>query len=130
MNTVKHKDHDTLSIAENYYQSMLQEDFDRMASYLNPNVHFIGPLAEVQGADSVVSAAKNLCKTLINIKIRSRFSSENQVMLAYDFIFPAPIGCLRAAVLMEFTHRLISKIELFFDSKPLEAISGEIFLEK
>jgi hypothetical protein len=33
---------------------------------------------------------------------------------------PDPIGKLRAAVLMEFTDQLISKIELFYDGRPFE----------
>ena len=41
-------------------------------------------------------------------------------MFAYDFMFPEPIGKLRAAVLMEFKDQLISKIELFYDGRPFE----------
>lgn len=38
-----------------------------------------------------------------------------------------PIGCLRAAVLMEFTDQLISKIELFYDGRLFEEKKSEIF---
>jgi hypothetical protein len=48
-------------------------------------------------------------------------------MLAYDFMFPDPIGELRAAVLMSFTDHLISKIELFYDGRPFEEKKNEIF---
>jgi hypothetical protein len=34
----------------------------------------------------------------------------NQIIFAYDMVVPAPIGKFRAAVLMEFTDLLISKI--------------------
>lgn len=113
--------------AENYYSAMLAKDFDTMASYLHPDVHFIGPLAEMQGKDTVVSAAKNLSQILESINIRSRFESQNQIMLAYDFMFPAPIGKLRAAVRMKFTDQKISKIELFYDGTPFLDKSKEIF---
>lgn len=116
-----------LSIAENYYSTMLQKDFDTMAGYLHPDVLFIGPLAEMQGRNNVVSAAKNLSNILTDIQIRSKFASGNQIMLAYDFMFPEPIGKLRAAVLMEFTEKQISKIELFYDGRPFEEKKKEIF---
>ncbi len=127
MNTTNFESDDNLRSAENYYNSMLEKDFDKMESYLHDNVLFIGPLAEMHGKDSVVLAAKNLSKILGDIKIRSKFAHENQIMFAYDFMFPAPIGKLRAAVLMEFTDQLISKIELFYDGKPFEKKKSEIF---
>lgn len=55
--TISGSDHH-LKLAESYYSSMLKKDFDTMSSYLHKNVHFIGPLSEMQGRDSVVLAAK------------------------------------------------------------------------
>ena len=120
MNTTNSESDNNLKVAENYYNSMLSKDFDKIASYLHDNVHFTGPLAEMHGKEAVVSAAKNFGGILQDIQIRSRFSSGNQIMFAYDMIVPAPIGKFRAAVLMEFTDRLISKIELFYDASPFE----------
>jgi hypothetical protein len=48
-------------------------------------------------------------------------------MFAYDMVVPAPIGKFRAAVLMEFTESLISKIELFYDASPFQEKKNEIF---
>ena len=48
-------------------------------------------------------------------------------MFAYDMSVTAPIGTFRAAVLMEFIDRLISKIELFYDAGPFEEKKSEIF---
>jgi hypothetical protein len=116
-----------LAVAINYYHAMLEKDFDALASYLHPDVLFIGPLAGLSGKEAVVAAAKNLSQILEDIKIRSKFASNNQIMLAYDFMFPEPIGELRAAVLMNFTDQLISKIELFYDGRPFEEKKSEIF---
>lgn len=118
---------DNLNLAENYYNAMLAKDFDRMAGYLDDNVHFIGPLAEMHGKDAVVSAAKNFGGILQDIQIRSRFASHDQIMFAYDMVVPAPIGKFRAAVLMEFKGRLISKIELFYDASPFQEKKSEVF---
>jgi hypothetical protein len=118
---------DNLSLAESYYNAMIAKDFDKMAGYLHDNVHFIGPLAEMHGKDAVVTAAKNFGGILQDIQIRSRFASHDQIMFAYDMVVPAPIGKFRAAVLMEFKGRLISKIELFYDASPFQEKKSEIF---
>ena len=130
MNTINSENDNNLKVAENYYSAMLKKDFDVMESCLHENVHFIGPLAEMHGKDAVASAAKNLSQILEGIKIRSKFASGNQIMLAYDFIFPEPIGKLKAAGLMEFMNQLISKIELFYDGRPFEEKRSEIFSQK
>ncbi len=118
---------DNLNLAENYYNAMLAKDFDKMANYLHDNVHFIGPLAEIQGKNAVVTAAKNFGGILQDIQIRSRFAAGDQIMFAYDMVVPAPIGKFRAAVLMEFTDGFISKIELFYDARPFQEKKSEIF---
>lgn len=118
---------DNLSLAESYYNAMLAKDFDKMASYLHDNVHFTSPLAEMQGKEPIVTAAKNFGSILQDIQIRSRFASHDQIMLAYDMVVPAPIGKFRAAVLMEFKGKLISKIELFYDASPFQEKKSKIF---
>lgn len=121
---------DNLIFAESYYNGMLAKDFDKMAGYLHDNVHFIGPLAEMHGKEPIVAAAKNFAGVLQDIQIRSRFAGGNQIMLAYDMVVLVPIGKFRAAVLMEFTDRLISKIELFYNASPFEAKKKENFVQK
>jgi hypothetical protein len=127
MNTTSHENDRNLDTAINYYHALLEKNFDVMASYLHRDVLFMGPLANMSGKDALVSAAKGLSQILSDIKIRAKFASNNQIMLAYDFMFPDPIGELRAAVLMSFTDRLISKIELFYDGRPFEKKKNEIF---
>lgn len=118
MNTISLENQNNLTTALSYYNAMLAKDFDKMADYLHDNVHFISPFGEMQGKEAVVTAAKRDLGTILqDIKIRSRFANNNQIMLAYDFIFSDPKSLLRAAVLMEFTENQISKIELFFDSR-------------
>lgn len=120
MNTTHSEGNDNLKRAESYYNAMLAKKFDVMTAYLHEHVDFISPLASMHGRDAVGSAAKNLSQILQDIHIRSKFAADNQIVLVYDFLFPAPIGVLRAAVLMEFTDKLISKIELFYDGRPFE----------
>jgi hypothetical protein len=130
MNTTTNQNTINLTIAETYYNEMLKKNFDEMEQCLHSDVHFISPLAEMHGKDAVVTAAKNFGGILQDIQIRSRFSSGNQIMFAYDMVVPAPIGKFRAAVLMGFTDQLISKIELFYDARPFEEKKKGIFLLK
>ena len=48
-------------------------------------------------------------------------------MFVYDMVVAAPIGQFRAAVRMEFTDGLISKIELFYDASPFQEKKNDIF---
>jgi hypothetical protein len=50
-----------------------------------------------------------------------------QIMFAYAMVVPEPIGKFGAAVLMEFTDRLISKIELCYDASPFQEKKSKIF---
>lgn len=120
MNTRNDENNNLLNIAENYYDSMLRKDFETMGAYLHQDIIFISPLTEIRGKEPVVLAAKNLAQLLQHIEIRSRFATNNQIMFAYDFMFPSPIGKLRAAVLMDFTNQMISRIELFYDATPFK----------
>ena len=120
MNTTTYENDGNLAIAEAYYNHMLKKNFDAMEQCLHPDVHFISPLAEMSGRGDVAKSARNLSNILASIEIRAKFSSGNQIMFAYDFMFPQPIGKLRSAVLMEFKDNLISKIELFFDGSLFE----------
>lgn len=127
MNTTSFTTNNNLSIAENYYKAMLAKDFKTMASFLHKNVHFIGPLDECHGKEAITLAATNFGKILQNVEIHSRFSNNNQIMLTYEMTVPGPAGKFRAAVLMEITDQLISRIELFYDSRPFFEMKEEIF---
>lgn len=114
----KHDENENLlAIAESYYQHLLAKDFLAMEACLDEDVALIGPLSSFEGKAAVVEAAQGLSRVLERIDIRAKFQAGSQIMLAYDFFFPAPIEKLRSAVLMDFKNERIFKIELFFDTK-------------
>lgn len=65
----------------------------------------------------MIESARSLSNILESIKVRNSFSDDNRLMMAYDFTFNNHMDKLRSAVFMEFKDNMISKIELFFDSK-------------
>ena len=116
-----------ISIVEAYYNAMEKKDVARMGNYLHSDVQFIGPLDTKTGKEAVLQAAKHFCVLFKTITIRTKCSSGNDVMLAYDFDFPPPIGKFRAAVLINIEDDLIRKIELFYDPRPLIDKKDNIF---
>lgn len=109
---------DYVKIAESYYQAMNEKNVSKVKSYLRPDAKLISPMAGEAQAGSMVDAISRFMASLNSIKIRTKCSSGNQVMLAVDVEFPAPIGQLRSAVLMTFQDDLIASVELFHDTKP------------
>lgn len=107
-----------MATAEAYYQAMNDKCPDGVANTLHPEVQLVGPLASLAGKENVIEAATRYMSFVREIIIRTRFSSENQVILTYEANFAEPIGICRTAVLMTFKDELIERIELFFDARP------------
>ena len=103
-----------------YYQAMNNKDISAVEKYLHPEVRLIGPLADISGKEGVLNSIKYLIAAFNKLTIRAQFGAGEQVMLAYDIDFPAPIGISRAAVLLTFQDGLIIRYELFFDARPFE----------
>lgn len=127
MNTTVIENKNLIDIVKAYYKAMLAKDYDAMGSFLDENVLFAGPLASMQGKESVIDAAKNLSNILDDIQFRSVFSQSNQVMIAYDFIIPKMDLNLRSAGLLTINNGLISSIELFYDGRPFTQLKDAIF---
>ncbi len=110
---------ENISVVERYYAAMQQHDIATIKDCLHPDVSLISPLAEVAGLEAVLAAAETFSNMIQSLTIRSRFSSGNQVMLAYDFdlTLNGSIKNLRAAVLVTLENAHIICIELFFDAR-------------
>jgi hypothetical protein len=103
-----------------YLKAWDAKDIDGIASYLHPEVHFIGPMAEVRGKQGVVESAKRMFGIMRGLKVRSEFVSGEEAMFTYDFVCAEPIGVCRTAERVVFKDGLIREIELFFDARPFE----------
>jgi hypothetical protein len=109
----------TTQLAKSYYQAMARKDVAEVAKYVHPDVHFIG-LVECHGKEAFVNAVERLITLSTDIQIRAVVGEEDRAMVAYDLIFPAPIGPVRTAALLVFEGGLIKSIELFFDASPFK----------
>lgn len=110
-----------------YYQAMNAKNIPGVEKYLHPNVRFITPLADITGKEALMPAIRGFMSLLKTLTIRATCASEDQVMLAYNVEFPAPIGVSRSVAFMTFNNGLITHIELFYDARPFEEKKKEIF---
>lgn len=127
MDTTSLRSNKNIDAVLNYYNAMLEKNFDKMAGFLHDDVEFVGPLSQMQGKASVVLAVQNLSKILDDIQVRVCWSQKNQVMIVYDFIFSKLELNLRSSGLIDVAERKITKIELFYDGRPFENNSNQIF---
>lgn len=116
-----------LSLAKAYYQAMGEKNTSEMAKYLDPKVHFVGPLADIKGKEAVLDGVKMLLPFFEKLTIRAIFGSNDQVMMAYDLKCAVPIGTFRVAALLTFKNNLITQIELFFDARPFDKMPQNFF---
>lgn len=113
-----------LATAVAYYNALSKQDFSTLAQYIHPDIEFIGPIATAKGKDNFLQAAKGFASIIKTLTVREKFSSENQVMLVYNFDCTSPETSFRVAALMTFQNDLIAKLEIFFDTRPFGSLSS------
>jgi hypothetical protein len=105
-----------------YLDAWSRKDLDGISVHLHPDVHFKGPMQELDGRDAVLASSERIFPLLERLEVRARFVSGDRAMFAYDFVCRDPIGVCRTAELVRFQDGLIRDIELFFDARPFEAM--------
>lgn len=110
---------DTRTLGVAYYTALGEKNIEKVKSYLHPNIQFTDPQETVTGRESVLKAAQGFTGIFKTLVIRAGFGSENQAMIIYEVEIPGLPKKLQAASLLSFQEGLISKIELFYDSKGL-----------
>jgi hypothetical protein len=110
---------DTKAIGVAYYTALGEKNIEEVKKYLHPDIQFNDPQEKVIGREAVLKAAKGFTGIFKTLTIRSKFGSEDQAVIVYDVEIPGLSKNLHAASLLSFQEGLISKIELFYDSKNL-----------
>lgn len=90
-----------------------------MKKYPHPDIQFTDAHEKVTGREAVLKVAKGFTGIFKTLTIRAKFGSEDQAMIVYDVEIPGFSKNLHAASLLSFQEGLISKIELFYDSRSL-----------
>jgi hypothetical protein len=106
--------------AVTYYKAMGDKNLAALDNFLHPDVRFLGPLADITGKNAYLeSLTKFFFPSFTKLIIRAQFGSGDQAMIVFDLDCPAPVGILRTAVLITFKDGLISRLEAFFDPRPV-----------
>ena len=109
-------------IAEAYLQAWQRKDEAGIATFVHPQVEFVGPIAQTKGRDAFLAGAQRMFPLLKEIKIHTMFFSGDQVLFTYDFICVEPVGICRTAELITIKDGQIGRVELFFDPRPFEKL--------
>ncbi|MBS0604271.1 MAG: nuclear transport factor 2 family protein [Verrucomicrobia bacterium] len=118
---------DTKAIAVAYYTALGEKNIEAVKEYLHPDIQFSDPQEKVLGREAVLKAAKGFTAIFNSLTIRAKFGSEDQAMIVYDVEIPAFSKKLLAASLLSFQDGLISKIELFYDTRCFKENIEEAF---
>lgn len=110
---------DTKAVGVAYYTALGEKNIEKVSKYLHPDIQFTDPQETVIGKESVLKAARRFAGIFKTLTIRAPFSSEDQAMIVYEVEIPGLSKKLQAASLLSFQEGLISKIELFYDTKGL-----------
>lgn len=108
---------DTKAIGVDYYMALGEKNIERIRELFHPDIQFQDPKETVMGRESVLKAAEGFSKVFKSLNIRAQFGSDHQAMIVYEVEIPGLPKKLQAASLLSFQDGLISKIELFYDSK-------------
>lgn len=107
-----------VAIAKEYCNFMREKNLEKVATYLHPDVEFLGPLSEVKGKEKYCETLIGFMDFFKNYDVRAICGAEDQVMIAYDVEFFEPAVTTRTAALLTIQDNLIQRIELFFDARP------------
>lgn len=110
---------DTKALGTAYYTALGEKNLEAVKECLHPDIQFSDPQEKVIGREAVLAAAKGFTGIFKTLTIKAKFGSENQAMIVYEVEIPGLSKNLKSASLLSFQDGLISKIELFYDSRNL-----------
>jgi regulatory protein YycI of two-component signal transduction system YycFG len=108
---------DTKALGVAYYTALGEKNIEKVKRYLHPDIEFTDPQETVIGREAVLKAAQGFTGIFKTLTIHASFGSEDQAMIVYEVEILSLPKKLQAASLLTFQEGLISKIELFYDSK-------------
>lgn len=108
-----------LATVRAYYDAINRKQVDVAADQLAEHVEIHSPLGSKYGKGDVVEALKGFATLVQQITITTECPVDDHIMLAYDMLFPEPIGMLRAAGLTKLQQQKIVYIELFYDAQKI-----------
>lgn len=114
-------------IAQEYYTAMKGKDLSGVEHYVDDNVMFSGPFAQISGKKEYLQVCQEFMDHIETLEIKNVFGSENRAVVVYDVYFPAPIGITPGVAVVDFDGDIIKSFNVFYDSARMEETAKEIF---
>jgi len=118
------KNGDAGAVAESYFQAWKSEDWKTLRSLLAEDASFRGPLASIDGADSLVEGLRRMGQITTDIVVHKRFVDGPDVLSWFDLHTsvapPAP-----TANWSHIENGKITAIQVTFDARELAPPQGE-----
>jgi hypothetical protein len=114
--------HSIPKLVDRYYAVWQRKDLPGILACLHPDVVFKSPNSTTNGKDAYAVGAKQFLSLVDRVELRNAFYSADGAMTATDYYCIQPIGLLTIAERMAFRDGLIVEDQLFFDTRPFEAL--------
>lgn len=111
---------DNAKIAAAYYNAMANKNIEELAKHLSGDVQLVTPGSTIPGKEAFVEAAAGYMNIFSELTVKTCFGSENKAAVVYDVEIIEPACVIPTAAIFEFKDGLISKLEIFYDTKKLE----------
>jgi ketosteroid isomerase-like protein len=109
---------DPRSLAETYFRSWKEQDFETLRSVLADDVTFRGPLGRADGADECIAGLQGMAPTVADIVVLKRLVDGPDVVSVFELHTEHAPPCLTA----NWSHvenGKIASIRTVFDPRPL-----------
>lgn len=109
-----------------YLEAYEEQDFDRVAELLDPEVEFQGPGAPIQGAAPYIAALRRLSPVLLRNDVKKVFVDGDDICVIYDFVTNTPAGAVPSIEWHTVEGGRIRAVRLLFDRVSFRPVVEEL----
>jgi hypothetical protein len=110
-------------LCDRYFAAWQRKDLNAILACLHPDIVFKSPTATTKGRDAYAQGAQRFLPLVERVEVRRTYVAPDGAMIAVDFHCIQPIGLCPTAERLGLKDGLIIDDELFFDSRPFEALA-------
>ena len=108
-----------------YLRAVDQKDWERVATFLHPELDFTMPGRKLNKTDFLSSLSK-LGPILVRNDVRRVFVDGDEVCVVYDFVTDTPVGVVPSVEWIKVQDARIRSIWLLFDRQPWPGVLEEL----
>jgi hypothetical protein len=113
------------AVALAYLDAVGKKELDRVASLVDPEVRFVGPMNTYTGIRDLLAAFRNIGAIHVRNDIVRVFSDGNEVCVIYDFVTDT-VGALPTIEWLRVENGRIQSIHLYYDQVPWMKLREEM----